>query len=189
MQTRTGQFTSRLAWLVITATLSLAPAAFAGTATFSKIEQTSGWGSCTSCAGGGANAIYWMKPNQASPSLDGASTQFFIGGSTPFSHGLWWKRMSSDGTASHFTFDMNYYMVNPAASQGLEFAANQAVGGKWYKFSTQCSFSSGVWRVWDSYNSKWVSTGIACVRPSAYKWNHVVFEYARANSKAVFVSI
>jgi hypothetical protein len=149
----------------------------------------SGWGSCTGCAGGGESATYWMKKPVSSPSMDGKSAQFFVGGSTPFSHGLWWRRMSSDSTASHFVFDMSFYMKNPSASQGLEFAANQAVGGKWYKFSTQCSFASKVWRVRDSKNSKWVSTSIACTRPAAYKWTHVSFEYARSEGKAKFVSI
>jgi hypothetical protein len=175
--------------LFIAALALFSTAAFASSRTFSKIENMSGWDGCTGCAGGGANATYWMKQWMTSPSLDGNSTQFFVGGTKPFSHGLWWRRMSSDGSASHFKFDMNYYMKNPGASQGLEFAVNQAINGKWYKFSTQCSFGSKVWRVWDSANSHWVSTGITCSRPSAYKWTHVTFEYARASGKAKFISI
>jgi hypothetical protein len=62
--------------------------------TFSRIEEMSGWGSCTGCAGGGENATYSMTQNQSSPSLDDNSTKFAIGGTTPFSHGLWWKRLS-----------------------------------------------------------------------------------------------
>jgi hypothetical protein len=168
---------------------ALSTAAHAGTATFSRIEEMSGWQSCTGCAGGGGNAIYWMKQGVSSPSLDGKSAQFFVGGTTPFSHGLWWRRMSSDSTATRFTLDMYYYMPNPGASQGLEFAANQASGGKWYKFSTQCSFAGSRWRVWDTLNSKWVDTGIACTRPPAYTWQHVTFEYARTGGQAKFLSI
>ncbi|HWR35301.1 MAG TPA: Ig-like domain-containing protein [Clostridia bacterium] len=158
-------------------------------AVFSRIEQMSGWGSCTSCAGGGEQAIYKMSQNQSSPSLDGNSAKFFLGGSTSFSHGLWWRRMSSNSTATHFVFDMYYYMNNPSASQGLEFAANQSKDNKWYKFSTQCTWGKNEWRVWDSKNGGWVGTGIACNRPPAYSWQHVTFEYARSNGKAVFVSI
>ncbi len=84
---------------------------------------------------------------------------------------------------------MYYYMPNPSASWGLEFAANQGLSSGWYKFSTQCSFGSSAWRVWDSKNGGWVSTGIACTRPPANTWQHVVFEYARQSGKAVFVSI
>jgi hypothetical protein len=176
-------------FLVLVVFLSLSLSAHAGSATFSGIEQMSGWKSCTACAGGGESAVYWKKLPVYTPSLDGKSTQYFVGGSVPFSHGLWWRWMSGDGAASRFTFSMSYYMKNPAASQGLEFAANQALGGKWYKFSTQCSFSSKMWRVWDSYYRRWRDTGIACTRPSAYKWTNVVFEYARQDGKAKFLSI
>jgi hypothetical protein len=34
-----------------------------------------------------------------------------------------------------------------------------------------------------------VNTGISCNRPKALTWTHVVFEYARNNGKAQFVSI
>jgi hypothetical protein len=175
---------------LITAAFSvLTLSAHAGSASFTNIEQMTGWGSCTACAGGGESATYSMKRPISSPSLDGASAKFSIGGTVPFSHGLWWRRMSSDGTASRFVLDMYYYMKNPSSSQGLEFAANQSMGGKWYKFSTQCSFARKIWRVWDSANRKWVSTSLACNRPAAYKWNHVTFEYARQDGKAKFVSI
>jgi len=163
--------------------------AHAGSAAISNIEQMSGWKACTACAGGGEQAIYWKKTGQTSPSLDGKSTQYFVGGSVPFSHGLWWRWMSGDGAASRFTLKMSYYIKNPAASQGLEFAVNQATGGKWYKFSTQCSFASKIWRVWDSANHRWTNTSIACTRPPAYSWTNVVFEYARQDGRAKFLSI
>lgn len=176
-------------FLALAAFTLIAPAANAGSATISNVEQMSNWKACTACAGGGEQAIYWKKTGQSSPSLDGKSTQYFVGGSVPFSHGLWWRWMSGDGSATRFTFKMSYYIKNPSASQGLEFAVNQASGGKWYKFSTQCSFASKMWRVWDSANSRWRDTGIACNRPSAYKWNNLVFEYARQDGKAKFLSI
>lgn len=155
----------------------------------SKIEEMSGWGSCTGCSGAGSNASYSMTQHLSSPSQDGNSTKFWVGGTDSFSHGLWWRRMSSNTSATHFVLDMYYYMPNPSASWGLEFAANQGLSSGWYKFSTQCSFGSSAWRVWDSKNGGWVSTGIACTRPPANTWQHVVFEYARQSGKAVFVSI
>jgi hypothetical protein len=174
-----------LAATIVFSALSLATAQ----TTFSKIEEMSGWDSCTGCAGGGQNATYSMTQKQSSPSMDGSSTKFAISGSTPFSHGLWWRRMSSNTSATHFVFDMYYYMPTPGASQGLEFAANQGLSSGWYKFSTQCTFGKNLWRVWDSKNGGWVSTGITCSRPPANTWQHVTFEYARSNGKAVFVSI
>ena len=157
--------------------------------TFSNIEQMSGWGSCTGCAGAGGNAYYTVTSGQSSPSLDGNSMKIFLGGTTPFSHSLIWRRMGNSSSASHFVFEMYYQIDAPARSQGLEFAANQALSSQWFKFSTQCSFSNGQWSVWNSKYGGWVKTGIACTRPPAHTWQHVVFEYQRANGKAVFVAI
>lgn len=163
--------------------------ATAATTTFTDIEQMSGWDSCTKCAGGGERAVYSMDQHQSSPSMDGSSTKFYLGGTKPFSEALWWRRMSGDGTPSNFTLELYYYIDKPANSQALEFAANQSVSNEWYKFSTQCAFADNEWRVWDSKNGKWVATGIACTRPPANTWQHLIFEYQRTGGKAVFVSI
>jgi hypothetical protein len=153
------------------------------------IEQMSGWDSCTVCAGGGEKAVYSITQNQSSPALDGNSTKISLGGTTPFSHALMWRRMGTSTSATNFVFDMYYMIDNPANSQGLEFAANQSLGSGWYKFSTQCAFSNSQWRVWDSKNGGWVNTGISCTRPAANSWQHVTFEYQRSGGKAVFVAI
>ena len=175
--------------LAIACAFALFPSAFAATTTYANIDTTTGWGSCTGCAGGGSNAVYRMIQGVASPSLDGAAAQFFVGGTTPFSHGLWWKRLGSNTTATNFVLDMYYYIKEPAKSQGLEFAVNQLKDNKWYKFSTQCTWGSNQWRLWNSKDGGWVSSGVACVRPAPNTWTHVIFEYARQNGKAVFVSI
>lgn len=183
-------FTSRkqAVLLALVSGLALTPALFAAT-TYSNIDTASGWDSCTVCAKGGGDAIYWMKQGISSPSLDGSSTQFFVGGTKPWSHGLWWKRLSSNTTATNFKFDMYYLIKEPSKSGGLEFAVNQMKENRWYKFSTQCSWVSHQWRVWNSKYGGWVGTGITCNRPPANKWQHVTFEYKRSNGKAVFVSI
>src|SRR3954463_5275931 len=94
-----------------------------GAKTFSKVEDMSSWGNCTKCAGAGGNAYYTISQHQSSPSKDGSSMKIFLGGSTPFSHSLLWRRMGSSTSATHFILDMNYYIDNPSNSQGLEFAA------------------------------------------------------------------
>jgi hypothetical protein len=163
---------------------------FAATTTYSNLEQTSGWQSCTGCAGGGGHATFSMTQGLLSPTVTGAlSTKFSLGGTTPFSNALFFNRVTSNTTASNFILDMYLYMTNPSASQALEFAANQGVNNRWYKFSTQCSFSKGVWRVWDSYHSNWVGTTVPCTRPTPYTWTHLHFEYQRASGMAKFVSI
>jgi len=157
--------------------------------TFRNIDQMSGWSSCTACAGGGGNAVYSIRQNQSSPSIDGRSTKIFLGGTTPFSHVLMWRRMGKSTSARNFVLDMYYLIDAPSRSQGLEFAANQNLNNAWYKFSTQCSYPLRQWRVWNSKSKLWVNTGVACTRPAARTWQHVRFEYQRANGKAVFVAI
>jgi hypothetical protein len=154
-----------------------------------NIDQQSGWGSCDACAGAGGNgptAAFSMSQNHASPSLDGRSAQFFLGGSTPYSDALWWKKILTESqvaqnrTLHHFVYDAYFYITNPAAAQSLEWDINQFVDGKSYIWGNQCSYrSSGTWDIWDNINSHWVSTGIHCPTPAAYSWNHVVIEAER----------
>src|SRR5882757_8762108 len=84
------------------ATLSLTVAVQPGsvippTATvFSKIEEQASWKSCDACAGANGNGPatpHWMAQFQTTPSLDGSSTEFFVGGSTPYGAALWWKQL------------------------------------------------------------------------------------------------
>lgn len=130
-----------------------------------------------------------MSQKQASPSLDGSSTLFSYNGGPAFSHILWSQHLSSNGSATNFVLDLYYYIDQPGNSQGLEFAANQQLASQWYKFSTQCSFADALWRVWDSANQDWVATSAPCTRPPADTWQHLTFEYQRANGQALFVAI
>ncbi len=171
--------------------LILVPAVFAGTITYSKLESTSGWSSCasTSCAGGGGSGVYWMKKGIGSPSLDGSSAQYYIYPKSSFYDALWWRHLTTNAGVSHFRMEMYQYLKSPSASQAIEYATNQYYNGAWYKYSTQCAFAGGIWRVWDSYHKGWVSTSAPCRRPAASSWTHLVFEYARASGRAVFVAI
>jgi hypothetical protein len=169
--------------------------------TYSSIESMSGFTSCSTCAGAGGtgtSATYWMKQFQSSPSLDGKSTQFFLGGSTPYSDAMWTKKVSSSSSYHHFVFDTYYYVKTPSAVQGLEFNITDYSNMKGYTFGFTCSAKSGgVWKMsYPKYSSGsmsqmyWQSTGISCPAPQAYKWNHVQFEGARtSDNKVQYISI
>jgi hypothetical protein len=139
-----------------------------------------------------------MKQNQASPSMDGKSTQFFLGGSTPYSDAMWTKRVSGSASYKHFIFDTYYYVKDPGAIQGLEFNITNYSNLKGYTFGFTCSIKSGgVWKISvpNSSTSKmsemhWESTGIACAAPSAYTWHHISFEGQRTtDNKVLMISL
>jgi hypothetical protein len=162
------------------------------------IEQMSGWKGCDACAGvngAGPSATYWWKQFQNAPSLDGKATQYFLGGSTPYSNVLYSKQLINDPTQvakpHHFVYDANFYYTNSHAAQALEFDINQLAGGKRYIWGTQCNIRAGAhWDIWDNINKSWVSTGVACTAPPTYKWNHVTIEAERtSDNKLHYISI
>jgi hypothetical protein len=161
--------------------------------TFGSIDQMSGWEDCGACAGiGGAGSVvsYSMTQNQGSPSMDGKSTMFWIGSGKAYSNALWWKQLGPRPDTTHFVYDLYFYYTDSGAPQSLEFDVNQALNGQKYTFGTQCSMrGSKTWDIWDSYNKKWISTGIACPPPPTYKWNHLVWEFQRVDGKTKFISV
>ena len=160
---------------------------------YNNINQMSGWSSCNSCAGAGgtgAPVSYSMTQGVASPSMDGQSAQFWLGGGYPYAGALWWEELTPQPGASHFTYDLQFYYQNAAAPQALEFDVNQVVGGSRYIFGTECNFrETGTWRVWDTTDVRWVDTGIPC-SAAANSWNHVTWELQRnGDGSYTFVAI
>jgi len=161
---------------------------------YSNIDQMTGWSSCDACAGRGGDgpsASYSMAINQSSPSLDGKSATFFLGGSNPYSSALWWKQLGANSSVSNFVYDLYFYLKNPSASQALEFDVNQSLNGKKFIFGTQCDYKDHKdWDVWDTADGVWVKTGIPCSPPQAYTWNHLVLEFQRTTGgKALFIAV
>jgi hypothetical protein len=162
------------------------------TKTFSNIDQMSKWSSCSACAGAngdGPVTTYSQTLGLSSPSMDGNSTKFHIGGSTAYANALWWKQLGANSSARHFTYDLYFYLKNPSLAQALEFDVNQSLNGKKYIFGTECVKSTKTWKVY-SASLKWVNTGISCAGITAYKWNHLVWEFQRTtDGKVSFVSV
>jgi len=156
---------------------------------YTMIQSMSGWQTCDTCAGSGSTP-HSMTQHRSSPSMTGNSTQYWLGGSTPYRNAIWWKQLGANPGASHFIYDLYFYLTTPVASQALEFDMNQSVNGRKYIFGTQCNIrDGGVWDVWDTAGGRWVHTSIGCSRPPAYTWNHLVLEFQRSGSQATFVSV
>ena len=176
---------------ILLASLVLTLAAGA-TTTYSNIDSMSGWSSCTTCAGkngSGPTASFSLWHGISSPSLDGSSVQFNLGGSKAYANALWWKQLGGNGSASHFVYDLYFYLKTPTAAQALEFDINQSTNGHKYIFGHECDFKgSHTWRIW-SPSTSWISTGIGCSVVKAYTWNHLTLEVQRSNGQAKFIAI
>ena len=163
-----------------------------GGTSISNIDQMTGWSNCGGCAGPGGkgpNTPRSLTQFRSSPSMDGKSSEFWIGGSNPYSAALWWKQLGAKPSATHFVYDLYFYMNNPGVSQALEFDVNQSVNGKKYIMGTECNFKgTHQWDIW-SHTKHWVGSGVACNAFSAYKWHHLTWEFARSGSNVQFVSV
>src|SRR5437763_9297485 len=161
--------------------------------TATQIEDLPGWENCTVCAGAGGNgtpATFSLTQNQNSPSLDGSSAQFSIGGTTPYSDALWWKQLGANNAVKNFKYDLDFYLTTPQFAQALEFDVNQSDGAHKFIFGTQCNIKDGgVWDVWTGTGVHWLHTGIGCAMPSAFTWHHLTWEFQRSATQATFVAL
>src|SRR6476661_4685866 len=145
------------------------------------IQKLTGWQTCVlSCAGAPA-AVFSMTEGIATPSLSGSSARFSIlTGTQPFGAVMWFKALGAHNSATHFLFDLEYYVDNPAAAQAMEFYVTQSSGGSRYNFGAQCDLAGAhAWRMWDNIGKKWVASAAICPEPAARTWNHAVFEFQR----------
>lgn len=151
---------------------------------FPNVEDgTSGWGSCSDCAGGLAKASsYWMAQFQGSPSLSGASTEFFISGAAPYSNALFWRKLGPQDWASNYNFDFWVYLDGASwYAQSLEYDFFQFVNHREYMFGSQCNYASGHWDIWNQATNTWVQTPLACHKLAPNTWHHIVWQYHRTS--------
>jgi len=170
--------------------------------TFSNIQKASGWQGfgqqppsftdCTTCSG-----LTWsMYQNISSPSLSGSSTEYKIGGTTPYSDVLWLNHLigpfSSQGlpdtsqtivpTLHNFTYDVYFWGDNLLSVSGaMEFDINQYFNGMGFIWGLECRMWSHQWALWDSSNKKWTSTTLPC-SPISNGWNHLIYDVERTSS-------
>jgi hypothetical protein len=164
--------------------------------TFTDIEDMTGWGGCDVCSGpngNGASTIFWLASNQTTPSKDGSSTEYFLGGSTAYASALWWKQLGTYDSARHFTLEMDYLFKDQTGPQALEIDAAQSLNGKKFFFGTECDVRGvykNTWLVNDYVNKRWVPTGIPCNGTTAGKWHHVKWELERtSDGRTHFIAV
>lgn len=160
--------------------------------TIPDIQKLTGWETCTNACSGTAPAVFSLTQGIASPSLSGASARFqLLTGTEPFGGVLWFKFLGAQNSATHFVYDLNFYVDNPAAAQALEFYVSQSAGGNLYSFNTQCDLAGQhLWRVWDPVTGHWVASAVKCATPAANTWNHLVWEFERdSGGNVVFTAV
>ncbi len=178
-------FVAKIVLCSIVITAFLGALSQATTKTFTNIDQNStGWGSCTTCAGGQHNAdSYWEAQYQSSPSKDGSSTELYISASQSYSNALFWDHLGAQDFATHFTWDFWVYLGSSSTSaQALEYDMLQDVGGREYMFGTQCNYGSGYWDVWNQSTTHWIQTSLKCTKFSANTWHHIIWNFHRTTT-------
>ena len=121
--------------------------------------------------------------------MSGVSRVFSIASGSPYADALWWKQLGAANGATNLRYDIDFYIQAPQNSQALEFDSNQANGHKRWIFGTQCNIAAGHFDVWGNANGNWISTGIPCHAPAAYKWHHLTWEFKRTATTLTYVAV
>jgi hypothetical protein len=174
------------------ATAAPSPSTNPNAKTIPDIQSIGGWRSCFGSCTGTAIAVFSMAQHVAAPSLSGSSARFqLLKGTKPFGGALWFKPMAAQNSATHFIYDLNFYVDNPSAAQALEFNVGQSADGAHYDFSTQCDLTGGnFWRVWDPVGFQWVASAAVCAEPAANTWVHLVWEFERQpDGSVIFTAV
>jgi len=179
---------------------------------FNNIQRSGGWEeygqgppNFVDCAPSPCDGIsFSMIQGVSSPSMSGSSSEFHIGGSTPYSDALWNNHLigplssqgtfDSDGTLVPslymFTYDVYFFGADFSPSEALEFDINQFFDNMGFIWGHECRIDAGnAWDVWDSQNARWVSTGVPCFL-NANAWNHLTLQVQRtSDNQQVYQSI
>ena len=163
-----------------------------GVTVFSRIEESTDWKTCGACGntgGTGAVATYSMSRGITSPTTDGSSTQFKIGGAYPYKNAYWYiGRTPSPSTPLkylRYEFDLYVPAAYATAPQAIEFECQQKAGGYIYNFAWQANYAGKVWRIFDYVNRKWDATPLKFSGFSPDTWHHIIAEYHTSGSKVV----
>jgi hypothetical protein len=169
--------------------------------TISNIQSLPGWQSCSAtfppgsgragqiCAAGLGTAVSTMTQNQSTPSMDGQSAHFTMGGSQPYSNMLYFNPVAGGDNVSNFIYDVYFYIDQPDYAQALEFDTNQTFGGQRWVWGSECNFKAdGQWDIWNDLTG-WQPTGFPCTPFPANTWIHLVWNLERVGDQVHYISL
>ncbi len=173
--------------------------------TISGIQNMTGWQSCAAdfppgsgrdgqvCASGNPNPpTSTMTEGQTSPAMDGKSAKFTMGGPNGYSNELYFNAVAGGNNVSHFTYDLYFYIDNPAAPQALEFDVNQTFGGQRWVWGSECNFKGEtppMWDLWDDASGIWRESSVPCNIFPGNTWNHIVWQFERIGNQVHYISL
>ncbi len=160
---------------------------------YSHIENRYPTGKCSSpsCSGGvGSVWNYYAAPYQTSPSLDGASSMYYING-PKYTDDLFWYRIGTNTSAANFLSDFWVYTDGnaPTHAEALEFDLVQVTGGRKYNFSTECNYWTKTWDTWNEATQHWIHSNAYCQPFKPYTWHHVQWRVQRYGSQTHYLSV
>jgi hypothetical protein len=176
----------------LTGTQSVRVYAYSSLGSLGNIDSMTGWQNCTAsdCAGGQGTSITDSSANVTSPSRDGNSRFFSLGGTGQYSNAYWYKIVGGSSTALNFMYDLYARVDDPTAPQALEFDVNQSFNQKRWVFGTQCNFKgSHKWDVWDGGKGQWVPTSAPCTQWPANSWVHIIWSVQRFGDNVRYLSV
>ncbi len=181
-----------VASLVLAAGVLLSASYASAQKVVSRLEESSNWKTCGNCGntgGTGDTATYSMQRGITSPTTDGSSARFSIGGSYPYKNAYWYLPQSTSPTTPlqylKYEFDLYIPSAYYSAPQAIEFECQQKANGYVYNFAWQADYARGEWRIFNYVLKRWESSGLALTKFAANKWHHVIAEYHASGSQVV----
>jgi hypothetical protein len=163
-----------------------------GLTVLDRIEEQTDWQTCGNCGNtgaSGATASYNMTRGITSPTLDGSSSQFWIGGSYAFKNAYWYIGHSGSPSTpvNYLKYEFDIYVPGQyvSAPQAIEFECQQKANGYVYNFAWQADYARGQWRIFDYITRAWEPTKVPLKKFSGDTWHHVIAEYHAQGSNVV----
>lgn len=125
-----------------------------------------------------------------SPSLSGSARQYSFS-FTNYGGEIFYNPFGADTNATHFIYDTELWLTNPAGIANIEMDMNQVLAnGNTVIYGVQCDGYSGMWDY--TINSgtpaisvdTWVHSNAACPEPKTWApntWHHIQIAYSRDN--------
>jgi len=181
-----------IATLFLVAAHAQTPYTVNGNTVLDRIEEQSEWKTCGSCGntgGTGAVATYYMSRGITSPTLDGSSTKFAIGGSYAYKNAYWYIGHSGSPSTPlkylKYEFDLYVPKASATAPQAIEFECQQKAAGYVYNFAWQADYPAHQWRIFNYTAKRWEATKVAFNGFTPDKWHHIIAEYHTEGAKVV----